>query len=201
VRCPDGAVLAAWVDDEVAGLPAAAVADHVAGCARCARAARAERQVKLRTLSLRTEVSATHPDPALLSVLMTVPQAEHDRALRRAHRASCGNGPHGAGGGRLRMAAMGAGAAVWLLAAVWSSPPGTSSTSAPELPSDMAVASPAPAVAAGLLPLDVTAALAPPAPLQHTLLLADSAVFAAPAVPTGDLFRPARAPVPVVPGR
>jgi len=125
VRCPDGAELAAWVDGEVVGLPADAVECHVARCHRCTRAARAERQVKRRTVSLRVEAGSVRPAPDLLSVLMTVPQAEHDRALRRAHRASCGNA-HNATRRRVRVAVVGAAAAVWLVAAVWTAPVGTS---------------------------------------------------------------------------
>ena len=133
MRCPDGAALAAWVDGEVVGYSADDLDAHVDCCARCRRAERAQRQVKRRTSQLRGELRAARPDPDLLSMLMTLPQAEHDRALRRAHRASCGDGhPDGSTGTRLRVAVVGAGAAVWLVAAVWSAPTGPSPAGSPD---------------------------------------------------------------------
>jgi hypothetical protein len=129
VRCPDGAALAAWVDGEVVGAPAADLDAHIANCPRCERAEKAQRQVKRRTSLLRAAGGAARPNPDLLAMLMTLPQVEHDRALRRAHLANCGDGRRagtdGTFGTRLRIAVVGAGAAVWLVAAVWSAPPGT----------------------------------------------------------------------------
>lgn len=122
MRCPDGAALAAWVDGESGGASADHIGAHVEGCARCQRAARAERQVKRRASLLRADLAGPMPDADLLSMLLTVPQAEHDRALRRAHRASCGGGYGDRSGSRLRVAVVGAGAAVWLAAAIWSAP-------------------------------------------------------------------------------
>lgn len=135
MRCPDGAALAAWVDGEVAADTADALDAHIAHCPRCERAEQAQRQVKRRTALLKAAGGAARPDPDLLAMLMTLPQVEHDRALRRAHRASCGDGRRGATDGtlgtRLRVAVVGAGAAVWLVAAVWSSPPGTAPAGSP----------------------------------------------------------------------
>ena len=133
MRCPDGAALAAWVDGEAVGYSADDLHTHVADCPRCARAERAQRQVKRRTSQLRGELRAARPDPDLLSMLMTLPQDEHDRALRRAHRASCGDGhPDGSTGTRLRVAVVGAGAAVWLVASVWSAPTGPAPAGTPD---------------------------------------------------------------------
>lgn len=54
-------------------------------------------------------------------MLLTVPQVEHDRALRRAHLANCGRpGPDGAT--RVRVAAAGFGAAAVLAVATAMSP-------------------------------------------------------------------------------
>lgn len=219
MRCPDGAALAAWVDGEVAGLPATALEGHVARCVRCARASRAERQVKRRTVSLRTEAGAVRPAPDLLSVLMTVPQAEHDRAVRRAHQASCG-GSHHAANGRLRGAAIGVGASLWLIAAVWSSPAGlpstgTASNSAAHPPASVDVAPAvargpaAPVVAAGFFPVGVTSALAPAepvpaalsAPLARTAGVGESAASTTSAVPTGRTLGSYPPPLQVIAGR
>lgn len=224
MRCPDGAALAAWVDGEVVGPPAAAVESHVARCARCARAARAERQVKWRTVSLRAEAGAVRPAPDLLSVLMTVPQAERDRAVRRAHQARCGDGHHDAASGRLRGAAIGAGAAVWLVAAVWSSPAGlpsngvASSDVASAAAADAAqpsasvdVAPAAPVVAAGFSPVGLASAVVPAGPvptalvsmvpLSHGLGVGESAISTAPAVPPGQSVGFDPASVRVIAGR
>jgi len=125
VRCPDGEVLAAWVDDEVAGPDAAAVALHIARCARCQRAEIAQRQVKRRTSRLASQPDGPAPDAALMTMLLTLPQTEHDRAVRRAHKTRCGQVADGPS--RLRLAVVGAGALVWLAAAVtWSAPTTTS---------------------------------------------------------------------------
>jgi len=124
VRCPDGAALAARVDGELVGPLAADLDDHVGTCERCRRAEQDQRQVKWRTSGLRADWAAARPDADLMSVLLTLPQAEHDRALRLAHRARCGHGQGAVTGGRLRIAVIGAGAAVWLVAAVWTSPAG-----------------------------------------------------------------------------
>jgi hypothetical protein len=132
VRCPDGAALAAWVDGEVVDHAADGLGAHVADCPRCRRAERAQRQVKRRTSLLRTEVGTPRPDADLLSMLMTLPQVEHDRALRRAHRASCGEAHPGTAGSRLRIAVVGAGAVVWLAAAVWSAPAGSAPAGVPD---------------------------------------------------------------------
>lgn len=231
MRCPDGAALAAWVDGEVVGPPAAAVESHVARCVRCARAARAERQVKWRTVSLRAEAGAVRPAPDLLSVLMTVPQAERDRAVRRAHQARCGDGHHDAASGRLRGAAIGAGAAVWLVAAVWSSPAGLPSngvassdvasaaaadTAQPSASVDVApavadTAPAAPVVAAGFSPVGLASALVPAGPvptalvsmvpLSHGLGVGESAISTAPAVPPGQSLGFDPASVRVIAGR
>ena len=132
MRCPDGAALAAWVDGEVVGHAGDCLGAHVADCPRCRRAERAQRQVKRRTSLLRADMGTPRPDADLLSMLMTVPQVEHDRALRRAHRARCGEAHPGTAGSRLRVAVVGAGAVVWLAAAVWSAPAGPAPTGAPD---------------------------------------------------------------------
>ena len=136
MRCPDGAALAAWVDGEVVGDTAEALDAHIAHCPRCERAEQAQRQVKRRTALLKVAGGAARPDPDLLAMLMTLTHVEHDRAMSRAHRDSCGDGRRAAADGtfgtRLRVAVVGAGAAVWLVAAVWSSPPGTAPAGTPQ---------------------------------------------------------------------
>lgn len=216
MRCPDGAALAAWVDGEVVGLPATAIEGHVAHCVRCARASRAERQVKRRTVSLRAEADGVRPAPDLLSALLTVPQAEHDRAVRRAHQASCGDSHHDVASGRLRGAAIGVGASVWLIAAVLSSPAGLPSTGiasgSVEVTPAVADAPPAaPVVAAGFSPVGVTSALVPAGPvptalvssvpLPHTLGLGESTISTAPAAPIGHTDGSYPSPVRAIAGR
>lgn len=123
MRCPDGAALAAWVDGEVGGVTAMAVGLHADDCDRCRRIATAQRQVKRRTALASGPSERLRPDDSLLSLLLTLPQVEHDRALREAHQARCGTAPS-AGSARLRVAVAGAGA-VLLVAATWSLPTGS----------------------------------------------------------------------------
>ena len=172
MRCPDGAALAAWVDGEVVGDTAEAFDAHIAHCPRCERAEQAQRQVKRRTALLKAAGGAARPDPDLLAMLMTLPQVEHDRALRRAHRASCGDGRRAAADGtvgtRLRVAVVGAGAAVWLVAAVWSSPPGTAPASTPQ-----------PTPASGVVPTSAAPVTAVPVTPVARLTGADRAAMRA----------------------
>lgn len=112
-RCPDGVLLAAWVDGEAEG----DVSTHLDECARCLRVVQGHRQVKRRTASL-----SAGPDPApghdLLACLLTVPTAEHARA--RATRAAAGTG----GWSRPAGVAIGALAGAGLVAATWMAPLG-----------------------------------------------------------------------------
>lgn len=123
MRCPDGAALAAWVDGELGGVTALSVRLHADDCPRCRRLTAAQRQVKHRTALAAGTSERIRPDDALLSMLLTVPQVEHDRAMREAHRARCGSAPTD-GATRLRIAVAGAGAAL-LVAAAWSLPAGS----------------------------------------------------------------------------
>ncbi len=131
MRCPDGAALAAWVDGEVVGPAADGVTEHLAGCARCQAAERTQRQVKRRTSLL----GGPDPDDALLSSLLSLPQAEQDRAARQAHRERCGEmASPDSSAARFRLLLAGVGAAAWLVAATWSAPMGTAPTPASPTP-------------------------------------------------------------------
>ncbi len=132
MRCPDSATVVAWVDGELAGETADGLAGHVDSCRRCRAVERAQRQVKRRT----SQLGGPRPNAALLSALLTLPQVEHDRALRRAHRRSCGDlTSHDPAATRFRLLVAGVGAAAWLVAATWTAP----------APAEHAPASPAPA--------------------------------------------------------
>lgn len=114
MRCPDGSLLAAWVDDEVQPATGSAVDAHLQGCGRCAGLVRRERHVRRRTRALSAGPEPT-PDEALLRTLLGVPSAEHSRAA--AQRRARGTGPSSRLTGRSVGVGLGAGlAAVALLA-------------------------------------------------------------------------------------
>ncbi|MBA2509730.1 MAG: hypothetical protein H0V32_13710 [Nocardioidaceae bacterium] len=118
MRCPDGAVLAAWVDAELDGSTVGAVADHLVDCSGCCRTVQAHRQVKRATTGLST-LGAPEPGDALLDSLLQVPAAEQQR-LRTAR---CASGTPG--GSRVAGAAVGLGVGAGLVAVAWLAPIGT----------------------------------------------------------------------------
>lgn len=124
MRCPDGAMLAAWVDAELDGSTVGVVAHHLDDCSDCCRIVQAHRQVKRATTGLST-LGAPAPRDALLDSLLKVPAAEQQR-LRTAR---CASGKPA--GSRVAGAAVGAGVGAGLVAVAWLAPIGTAAPASP----------------------------------------------------------------------
>ncbi|CAN5900605.1 hypothetical protein BH20ACT6_BH20ACT6_01660 [soil metagenome] len=124
MRCPDGAVLAAWVDAELDEPAADAVAGHLEDCTDCVGIVRAHHQVKRVTTGLCT-LPEPAPRDALMHSLLQLPTAEQ----RRLRTVRCSSGT--AANSRIAGAAVGVGVGAGLVAAAWLGPIGTASQPAP----------------------------------------------------------------------
>lgn len=145
MRCPEGVLLVAWVDDEVDPRTADRLDAHVDGCDRCLRLVRGHRQVKRRTSGLSAQPEPV-PNADLVASLLTLPAVEHTRAgrVRRAHGTP--------GRSRLSGRAVSAGVGAGLVALAWfapltagtstSTPPGTNPVEVPSPTAPVSVAAP-----------------------------------------------------------
>lgn len=124
MRCPDGALLAAWVDDELDERSARTLGAHLAGCAACSELVRSDRQVKRVTAGLSVR-PAPAPDDELVRSLLQLPAAEQRR--QRADRCAVGVGPTPRSTG----VAVGVGVGAALVAVAWLVPAGASTQPPP----------------------------------------------------------------------
>ncbi len=173
MRCPEGVLLVAWVDDEVDPPTADRLDAHVDGCDRCLRLVRGHRLVKRRTSGLSTQPEPV-PNADLVASLLTLPAVEHTRAgrVRRAH------GTPGAS--RLSARAVGAGVGAGLVALAWfapltsgssvstppGTPPGTNPAEVPSPTDPVSVARPASTASPGSPSVSAAGPASAPAPAR-----------------------------------